>query len=220
MHIFETSDSKSASKTTLIAINLCFHNHFNGDSLYVQNHCFKFTTAMKKNSHALRKLMSRASRSQWFEDEDSEDEINWNETLAERSVRISKKKAEKAKQEQDAKEQHLITSEFCFVLVHELFVSEVFRIATFREASRKARIDAAEFAKSAALKRFSGGIVWNQNQNVCGGPLAIPWKEQDLPRPKDESDKVVVSNSIRKAQDTNLPFSRAHGGDWIETVCR
>ncbi len=164
--------------------------------------------------------MSRASSSQWFEDEDSEDEENWNETPAERSSRIAKKKADKAKQEQDAKEQHLLITEICFELVHELFVSEVFRIAAQRESARKAKSDAAAFAKSAALKRFSGGIVWNQNQNVCGGPLAIPWQKQDLPQHSNESDQVAVPNPIRKTQDTTLPFSRAHGGDWIETVCR
>ncbi len=177
---------------------------------------------MKKNSHALRKLMSRASSSQWFDDADSEDEENWNETPAERSARIAKKQADKAKQEQDAKEQHLLITEICFELVHELFIYEVYRTATQRESARKARKDAAEFAKASALKRFSCGIVWNQNQNVSGGPLAIPWQKQDVPQPNSESDQVavLVQNSMRKTLDTSLPFSRAHGGDWIETVRR
>ena len=166
---------------------------------------------MKKNSHTshtLRKLMSRASSSQWFEDEDSEDEENWNETPAERSARISKKKAEKAKQEEDAKEQHLLLTAMCFELVHELFISEVSRIAAQRESARKAKADVAEFAKSAALKRFSGGIVWNQNQNVCGGPLAISWQKQNVPQPSHESAQIAMLRTARA--DTSLPFSRAH----------
>ena len=164
--------------------------------------------------------MSRASSSQWFDDEDSEDEANWNETPAERSARISKKKADKAQQAQDAEEQHRILTEICFELVHELFVSEVFRIATFRESARKAKADASEFAKSAALKRFSGGILWNQKQNVCGGPLSIPWKAHDAPQTSHESARIPVPIADRKTLDTSLPFSRAHGGDWIEKVCR
>ena len=180
---------------------------------------YKFPTVleMRKTSRSLRLLMSKSSDSQWFEDEDSEDEENWNETPAERSARIAKKKAEKAKLAEASSELHKSNISMCNELVHELFVSEVCRIANFREAALKAKADALQFARAATLKRFHGAIVWNQRQNVSGGPLAIPWKINDMQISPKDTDSIHGPGSSGAGQ--SLPFSRSHhGGDWIEKV--
>lgn len=174
---------------------------------------------MKKTSRTLRTLMSRASSSQWFDDEDSEDEMNWNETPAERAARVAKKKAEKVMLEIAAMDLHESNIRMCFELVQELFVNEVVTLASLKEQASRARKDTQEFAKAAALKRFSGGIMWNQNQNVSGGPLAVPFK-QCISRINQEDLDYERFPAVARAKDgMTLPFSRSHhGGDWIEKV--
>jgi hypothetical protein len=173
-------------------------------------------------SRALRHVLSKSPS--WFDDDaDSDDEQIWNETPAERSSRIAKKKVSRRKSEENLKDQRKQNVQMCGQLVEELFVCEVHRIASYREAVTKAKNDGVNFAKAAALKRFTGGVVWNQNQNVSGGPLAVTWNRKIIPRkaPATSSDPEPNSHSDPhklKAQP-DLPFSRAHhGGDWISKV--
>ena len=113
------------------------------------------------------------------QEQEKEDTSNWNETPAERRARLEKERLMREKALEQAKEQHLLNKEMCGELVEHV-LTRVFRVFEMREMHSRARMEAEGFAEAAMMLAFKGGISWRQDQKVAGGPLAAPWRKEDV----------------------------------------